>query len=46
VTWSIGENGKTLFEAPLDELTRPEGKVTVRFPNGKTDVWQISQVRQ
>lgn len=46
VIWSIGEKGKTAFEAPLDELTGPEGEVTVRFPGGKTESWRISQLRK
>ena len=44
VTWTIGETGSVVFEAPLDELSRPDGRITVHFPGGKTAAWQTVQV--
>ena len=42
VAWTIGKNGKVQFQAPLDELTKPEGTVTAFFPDGRSAPWQIN----
>lgn len=44
VAWSIGEEGKVFFEAPLGELTQAEGRVTAFFPDGKTGTWRTFQI--
>ena len=43
VSWTIGQEGKVVFECGLSELTKPNGQVTAYFPDGQTGAWQISQ---
>ncbi len=43
VSWTIGEQGKVVFECAMSELTKPNGQVTAHFPDGQTGAWQISQ---
>ena len=45
-TWTIGPGGRVVFEASLEELTGPTGRVTVRYPDGQTGQWQVSRVEQ
>ena len=44
--WTVGETGRVVFEIPLAELSKPDGKVTVRFPEGRTAAWYTNPVSQ
>lgn len=44
VSWTIGPAGQVVFQANLQQLTSPTGQVTVRYPDGQTDPWQISRL--
>ncbi|HIQ20122.1 MAG TPA: hypothetical protein EYH34_02635 [Planctomycetes bacterium] len=38
--WSVGEQGG-VFEAPLDDLIKPEAGITVRLPDGAVTEWRL-----
>lgn len=42
--WKIGHNGKVVFQAPVDELTKPEGSVTAFFPDGSNSAWRTARL--
>jgi hypothetical protein len=42
--WKIGHNGKVVFQAPVDELTKPEGNVTAFFPDGSHGTWRTARL--
>jgi len=44
--WTIGEKGTVVFQTPLDELTEPQGTVSVHFPNGQIGTWQTVRAAQ
>jgi len=46
VTWTIGKAGKAVFESSLDELDKPQGNLTVRYPNGATETWTTVKVQK
>ncbi|QDU61365.1 hypothetical protein Pan216_22210 [Planctomycetes bacterium Pan216] len=46
VSWTLGENGKVTFNTTLDDLTKPESKVSVDYPNGKKSTWQMVMMQE
>ena len=40
VTWTIGEHGDVVFEIPLAELSKPQGSLTIHFPDGAAGQWR------
>ena len=43
VAWTIGKDGRVVFQSTLADLTKPEGAVTAFFPDGKSTAWQLKQ---
>ncbi len=46
IAFTIGSSSKVVFQGPLGELTKPEGRITAYFPDGKTAAWRMVQVKQ
>lgn len=46
IAWKIGPSGKVAFQAPLGELTQNEGRVTARFPDGQSALWQTKRMQE
>jgi hypothetical protein len=44
VRWSAEDEPRRVFQAPLGELTKPEGKLVVQAPQSKPAAWKIVQV--
>ena len=44
VQWSLDANKQLTFYAPLSELTQPQGVVSVRFPGGQEEQWQLRRM--
>ncbi|MBN1851349.1 MAG: hypothetical protein JW829_01445 [Pirellulales bacterium] len=43
-TWTIGNSHSVSFDAPLEELTKAVGKVTIHLPDGQTAQWETKRV--
>ena len=46
VAWSVGSNGKVLFETSLANLTQETGPITVHYENGQSRPWTIARYKE
>ena len=43
VAFTIGQQGTTVFETMLADLTSPEGEVSLHFPDGEASDWVLAR---
>jgi len=43
VAWTVGSNGKVLFETSLANLTQETGPLSVHYENGQSRQWTVAQ---
>jgi len=41
-TWAIGSTGLIVYDIALESLADPEGRLTVRYANGRTATWRMT----
>ena len=46
VAWTIGANGRVVFETSLSDLTQATGPVSLYFENGQTREWNLTRLEE
>ena len=46
VAWTIGANGRVVFESSLSDLTQATGPVSLYFENGQTREWNLTRLEE
>ena len=44
--WRIGDNGKTLYETSVANLTRDVSPIVIHFDNNRTQTWLLVRIPQ